>query len=92
MTIKLELPPELEPRLRNQAELAGMDVDRFVLALVRAGLQFTETVETAAEEEPTELSYEEWSARFHDWVENFPKAKGQVQVDDSRESIYEDRV
>ena len=89
MTIQFELPPELESKIQHHAQLAGMDVNRFVLALVRAGLLFTETVEAAAEE-PT-ISPEEQAARLREWVRRFPR-RGDSHVDDSRESIYEDRV
>lgn len=88
MTIQLELSPELESKIQHHAQIAGMDVDHFVLALVRAGLQFTETVEAAAEEPPCPPA--EQAARFREWVENAPRVKH--YVDDSRESIYEDRV
>lgn len=93
MTIELKIPPEWENKIQNYAQLTGMDVDRFVLSLVRAGLQFTDTMETAAAEDVTpELSHEEWSARFHDLVANAPPVRGKGEVDVSRESIYEDRV
>ena len=85
MSIELELPPELESRLRREAELAGQDVDSYIRHLLGEQLPANGSVA------PTEsqLSDEQWRDQLLAWAESFPPVSH--EVDDSRESIYEDR-
>ncbi len=81
MTLTLNLSPELESQLRQAADQAGEEVEAFVLRLVR------ERVEPDYRQEVED--YSEWRKRFDAWLAS-RKPVGHF-VDDSRESIYEDR-
>lgn len=86
MTIKLELAPEMESRLRRQAELAGEEIVPYVLKIL--GAQLPE-----AEQEPVaerQFSDQQWGDELQAWADDFPSRSH--CVDDSREHIYEDRL
>ena len=84
MTITLELPRELETKIKQNASRKGMPVEEYVLQTLQAqpaqdyGLQ-------------SRLTPEEWIAAFHEWIEDQPKNMPVLSDEDiSRESIYGD--
>ncbi len=85
MTINLTLPPDLESRLLEYASVTGQDIDRVVIDLVRERLQPSPTNGS----DDATVPQEGWSDRFRAWIDGFPPVSH--TVDDSRESIYEDR-
>jgi hypothetical protein len=89
MTLNLKLSNEAETKLREQAKAAGKDVEGYVrdtieekLALAPANLQ------TQTSSPPN--AKDEWLARFDSWVNSHP-IRPNVELDDSRESIYAGR-
>jgi uncharacterized protein (DUF1778 family) len=83
MTLRIELTPETEARLREQAAAAGKDLTTFA----RESLEETAAESVEPDTQHARLSTEQWVARWHAWTARFP-ALGHI-ADDSRESIYE---
>ncbi len=85
MTLRIELSPETEARLREQAAATGKDPAAFAREAVEEKLAlFTE-----ATTESSRLSVEQRIAEWMAWAESH--APLGHDVDDSRESIYEGR-
>jgi len=84
MTLQIELTPELEARLREQAAAAGKDV----ATLAREAIEQT-LAAADPETQPAGLSHEQWLAQWRAWTSS-ARPLGYL-VDDSRESIYEGR-
>lgn len=83
MNVQIPLSPEFEAKLRERAAAAGQDVESFV---VRA-------IEEELLSEPDTLAIlppDEWLVAFDDWVKS--QTSRNANVDDSRESIYPDRL
>lgn len=79
MTIKLQLPPDVESELAKQAALVGQDISTYVAAVVREMV--------ARDRNGSEVSYDQWHVEFQAWVES--QRSRNPNFDDSRESIYE---
>ncbi|GMU22795.1 MAG: hypothetical protein AMXMBFR13_28790 [Phycisphaerae bacterium] len=84
MTLHIDLAPEDDVRLREQAAAAGKDVTTFA----REALQESLRLEAESDECPR-LSTEQRLAEFLAWAAS-ARPLGYI-VDDSRESIYEGR-
>jgi hypothetical protein len=84
MNLILNLPPEIESRLVEAAEQTGRSPED--LALEALGEKLSSGDEPAADR----LSFDRWQKRFRDALAALPASKATF-VDDSRESIYEDR-
>jgi hypothetical protein len=82
MTLTLNLTPETETRLRQQAELLGQDVSEFVLQAV------SEKLADADQSRPID-DIDEWTRKLHAVIARHPKVTH--FIDDSRESIYAGR-
>lgn len=82
MNLTLALSPELEARLRHQAEVAGKPVEQLALEALEEKLN-SEVVASEI------LPPEEWLAVFDDWMSRHTSRN--PEVDDRRESIYPDR-
>lgn len=85
MALQIELPPETEARLREQAAAAGKDPAAFAREAVEEKL----AVSSEATTESSKLSVEQRIAEWMAWAESH--APIGHDVDDSRESIYEGR-
>lgn len=85
MSIELELTPEMESRLRREAELAGQDLSGYIRQLLGTQLPKNGTVDSTE----SDLSDDQWRDELLAWAGSFSPVAG--KVDDSRESIYEDR-
>jgi hypothetical protein len=81
MSLEIRIPPEMEQDVRERASAAGEDVQTFVIKVVQASLVAPNTA--------PQQGTPEWRAEFKAWVEGHPKIEH--EVDDSRESIYDDR-
>ena len=79
MTVILNLPPESERRLREQAARSGQTLERFLEALAAEAVAATSAT----------LSSDEWAAQFRAWVASHPPLP--TLADDSRDGIYEGR-
>jgi hypothetical protein len=83
MTLTLNLTPEVEARLRKLSQSTGKLPEELALDLLERDLDIEDL------DEP-EISYEEWSKHFDSWVKE--QRSRNPHVDDSRDSIYPDRV
>jgi hypothetical protein len=89
MTLRIDLPPEIEAALKVKAETYGLTVDQWLLQLAK------QEIETSAE--PLALlqktNPQEWARRFEAWARghdpNLPVLSDEAM---SRESIYPDRI
>jgi hypothetical protein len=90
VTVTIELPPEIEAGLLEQAQAEGLDVNHFVQNLVRNRIA-TSTMITPSG--PDELSPEEWVRELNAWSQSHAHDNLPVLSDEaiSREWIYEDR-
>jgi predicted transcriptional regulator len=82
MTLTLKLTPEIEAKLRELSLATGRLPEELALDAIEQNLV----------EEPStpEIPYEEWAHLFDEWVKSHRSRN--PNVDDSRESIYPDRV
>jgi hypothetical protein len=90
MTLTISLPPDTEAKLRDQAKASGKDMGTFVREAVE------EKLRAIGEPRPArDLSNEQWLIQFNAWMDDVAKRASVYPagfiVDDSRESIYEDR-
>jgi acyl transferase domain-containing protein len=81
MTLPLKLSAETEEKLREKAARYGQTLEAYLEQLA---------VESTASSSVAGLSVEEWLAQFRAWVASHRPLS--TFVDDSRESIYEDRA
>lgn len=87
MTITIEIPPELEQKLRNEAMRMGLPVDDYARRLLEESL-------STAEAHPfwATATSEEWLRAFDEWMDSHdatlpPLSDAAV----SRESFYGER-
>lgn len=82
MTLTLNLTPEIEAKLRELSLSTGRKPEELALDTLQQNL--IEESSTPA------ISYEEWVRHFDEWVSE--QRSRNPNVDDSRESMYPDRV
>ncbi|MBX3279990.1 MAG: hypothetical protein KF868_18465 [Acidobacteria bacterium] len=87
MTITIEIPPDLDRKLRDEAERQGLSVDDYARRLLEERLSETEAPPFWATATP-----EEWLRAFDDWMDSHdatlpPLSAAAV----SRESFYGER-
>jgi hypothetical protein len=85
VTLTIQLPPEIEQKLRERASLFGQSFETYLQEVAELAAK----EETAKAPPPPPLSAEEWIAEWRAWADNQPVRP--VIADDSRESIYEGR-
>lgn len=78
MTLTIELTPEEEVRLKQEAQQSGLDVRQY--ARQRLGLELP----------AVPLSVAEWQKAFTDWVTSHDEPANRPVVEFSREALYED--
>ena len=83
MNLSISVPPQFEAKLRERAEAIGEDVESFVLIALQEKL--SSDMDSLAI-----LSSDQWLAAFDDWMRS--RTSRNPNVDDSRESIYPDRI
>ncbi len=93
MALSLDLPPELEARLRDEAARRGRDVADFARFLLECSLRVPGS--PPAPERPfyETATDEEWLREFHDFLEEFRDNDAPPIPLEAlrRENIYEDR-
>ena len=82
----LQLPPEIEERLRQQAAAVGMDAEQFAIAALKKEIAGGEAAASSVM-----LPRATWKAKFDALLESFPTRESAGRIDCSRESIYDDR-
>ena len=87
MSITIQLPPDAEKNLREQASLQGRTPEEHLGQLAQQWLRSNGA--PAATQSGKELSKDEWLAEFRAWVASHKPVHH--FVDDSRESIYAGR-
>jgi hypothetical protein len=81
MNVSFHIPAEMEHALRQQAALAGQDIEAFLQRMV------TEVIADQVPSSPARSrSHAEFMAKLQEVIDLHPRAKN--QMDDSRESIY----
>jgi predicted transcriptional regulator len=82
MTLTLKLTPEIEAKLRELSLATGRLPEELALDAIEQNLV----------EEPSSpaIPYEEWARLFDEWLSE--QVSRNPNFDDSRESIYPDRV
>jgi predicted transcriptional regulator len=82
MTLTLKLTPEIEAKLRELSLATGRRPEELALDAIEQNLV----------EEPSSpaIPYEEWARLFDEWLKSHQSRN--PNFDDSRESIYPDRV
>ena len=84
MTVTLELKPEVEARVIEQAASRGVTVEDFLESVIEGSL-------SCGDSEISFQTSEEWEAALDEFADS-PAFGGAVSfVDDSRESIYRGR-
>ena len=96
MTVTIELKPEIEKRLAERARQKNLKIETFLEVFIEENLD-DETENAARENQEQSFqkteTYEEWSAKFHQWLDSH-KDRGEPYLSDEatrRENIYEDR-
>ena len=83
MNLKLDLPEEMEAKIRERVASTGQDVESFVLEAVGEKLA-EQSVASRARPQSND-----WRTKIHKLIDLHPKLSH--DVDDSRESIYAGR-
>ncbi|MEX2138554.1 MAG: hypothetical protein WD894_04795 [Pirellulales bacterium] len=83
MHVQIDLTPESQAKLQERAAAAGQDLESFIALAVEEKLWGD--VETTAILPP-----DQWLAEFDAWIRSHSSRN--PNVDDSRESIYSDRI
>ena len=85
MTVTLELKPEVEARVAAQAAAHGMSVEAYIESIIESLAVTTDgqTFET--------MTPEERAKAWDDWLSSDDGPTGPALLDDSRESIYQER-
>lgn len=90
MTLTIELPPELERRLREQAEREGLDAGSYLERLVDYHLATNGTQPASLWDS---LSPEEWRRQTREWAASHDQSIPPLPDEAvSRESFYEERI
>ena len=85
MTVTLELKPEIEHRVRAEADARGLSVEAYIQQELESKL--------LPDENPNGIPYEVWLTRFNDFLNSHDYIKAPPLSDYavSRESIYRER-
>ena len=80
MNLTLTLSEQESAELERRGAAAGTDVKTFLLHIVNE-------LDAADEKTSSDLSYDQWKHDFQNWLQGHRTRN--VQLDDSRESIYD---
>lgn len=84
MTVTLELKPEVEARVVEQAASRGVPVEDFLESVIEESLK-------GGEGQESYRTPEEWEAALDEFADSPSFGRTVSFVDDSRESIYRER-
>ena len=84
MTVTLELKPEVEARVVEQAASRGVPVEDFLESVIEESLNGGEGLNSYR-------TSEEWEAALDEFADSPAFGRAASFVDDSRESIYRER-
>jgi hypothetical protein len=84
MTVTLELKPEVEARVVEQAASRGVPVEDFLESVIEESLNGVENLNSYR-------TSEEWEAALDEFADSPAFGRAVSFVDDSRESIYRER-
>lgn len=82
MTVRIELPPQVEQAYLAYAHAKGVSVDDIVREVVIAGLPLAPPA--------ARLSPDEWASRFEEWADSLGSSPGVPEPAD-RGQLYPDR-
>ena len=87
MTVTIELKPETEKRLAEEAQRDNLRIETFLEVFIERS--FDDKVQTSTQR----TAVEEWSAKFRRWLDSRVDKGEPVLSDEAtrRENIYEDR-
>jgi hypothetical protein len=85
-SVTLQLHPDTERRLREQASRSGQTLETYLQQLAE---QAAAAEGSAAPSSGAELTPDQWSAEWRAWAASHTHTPG--ELDDSRESIYAGR-
>ena len=85
MTVKLELPPQVEAELSAQAQAEGLSLDRFLQRKLEALAQ----VPPPGSVEP--IDADAWGEELESWFDSFPQGTVLPEAAFHREDWYPDR-
>jgi hypothetical protein len=82
--ITLNLNPELEKKIQEEANLKGLSVEQYLKNLIEA------TLKNQVKKSPSVLEYEEWESNLMNFINRPSDINNQPLSDQaiSRESIY----
>lgn len=86
MTVTINLPPETEAKLREQADRKGTSLEEFLSGLAQSWAGANGSV---AMKSPDEKPQEQWEQEWRAWAASHKPLP--IIADDSRESIYAGR-
>ena len=93
MTVTIELSPEIQARLEEEAARQGLDVERFIRSMIEQ--HFVDQVKLPDNQRPfhERASAAEWTREFLAWVDSHKDLKLIPLSNESlrREYMYEDR-
>lgn len=84
MTVTLELKPEVEARVVEQAASRGVPVEDFLESVIEESLN-------SGEDKISYRTLEEWEAALDEFADSPTFGRAVSFIDDSRESIYLER-
>jgi hypothetical protein len=84
MTVILDLKPEIEQRVKAEANAHGLSVQDYILNVLERDMPREDSFAMTA-------SPEEWVKAFKDWIRHFPEHPILSDEAISRESIYRER-
>ena len=84
MTLRIDLPPETEAKLRQRAAASGKDVTAFVRETIEEKL--ADDQDNGSAPGGLRQGSDEWFVRLSDWVASHPRRP--FLADDSRDAIY----
>ena len=88
MSLTIELAPEVEARLRREAEARGVDPAEYAGQLIQLQLP---TPEQVVGSRSAELSPDEWIRQFHEWAETHRNLPPLPPEAFERASFYDER-
>jgi hypothetical protein len=92
MTVTLELKPEVEALINEQASAQGIAIEEYIRSVLENVQRVPENVAITGDERGFDALTPEGRAKaWEEWVRSHDDITGPQFLDDSRESIYGER-